>query len=118
MTYKVHPHEEIIRKWLEGEKIQFKSLNGEWADMTNSVAHFWPSSEYRVKVKNVVKYIPVGFDSDTKFHHVNGVYSLVPTYIKSVDSDYRDKGYAKNGILKIETDPETGKLISVEIFNG
>lgn len=76
MAYKVHPHEKIMRKWLNNEKIQFLD-NEEWMDIKNDPCWFH-SFQYRVKPKepeNIVRYVNtycsfVGLKKTPMLHYV------------------------------------------------
>lgn len=53
-NFKVHPHEEVIREWLNGAKIQWLNNKGEWRDLYTDPS--WLRA-HQYRVKPVEKYV-------------------------------------------------------------
>ena len=66
MNFKVHPHEKVMREWLDGKAIQYKNNNDEWVDIAPYETSWSNSIEYRVKPKepeDIIKYIATYCDT-------------------------------------------------------
>ena len=53
MAHARHPHDKLIRAWLDGERIQYLAEPGVWADLESAgsvtkLPHFYTDREYRV----------------------------------------------------------------------
>ena len=53
-----HPHDELIRDWLDGASIQYQTATGMWADMpgvadADKLPHFYRDEVYRRKPRAV-----------------------------------------------------------------
>jgi hypothetical protein len=111
-NFKVHPHEDIMRKWLDGETIQFLSEN-EWVAIRTP--SWQPSVKYRVKPKEYEKkYIPVGVSDNSNYLHVNGVYTNTNT--TKINSNYSEDTYKVRQTICIEIDPDTQHIEKVYLM--
>lgn len=50
----MHPHDTLIRAWLDGKTVQYKSVAGNWLDLqppgiVEKLPHFYVTDDYRLK---------------------------------------------------------------------
>lgn len=74
-------HAEIIRAWLDGVKIEFRTNEeSDWYPIKNAEntteVEFKDEWQYRIKPIEIPKYIPLACLDG--YHHVDGVYSKTP----------------------------------------
>ena len=73
-----HPHDEVIRAWLDGKTVQLK-YNGEWFDLgavtsRKPVPYFDPHKEYRIKPEDPDVYVSfVAYDAPVGITHIGVV---------------------------------------------
>lgn len=73
-----HPHDEIIRAWLDGKTVQFK-YGGEWISLSavmagKSLYAFHVSTEHRIKPEDPDVYVSfVAYDAPVGVNHVGSV---------------------------------------------
>lgn len=110
-NFRVHPHEDVMRKWLDGETIQSLSEN-KWVTLRNPT---WePYLKYRVKPKEYEKkYIPVGVSDNSNYLHVNGVYTTTNTTKININSE---DTYKVRQTICIEIDPDTQHIEEVYLM--
>lgn len=111
-NFRVHPHEDVMRKWLDGETIQSLSGN-KWVTIRSPT---WePYLKYRVKPKEYEKkYIPVGVSDNNNYLHVNGVFIVTDT--TRINSDNNEDTYKVRQTICIEIDPDTQHIEKVYLM--
>lgn len=100
-----HTHADLIIAWANGAQIQYyRKEDGEWLDV--AYPNWSPYCRYRIKLANVVRWLPVALAPDKTVVVGFGVTS------KDFVHSQTDAATELKAVLRIEINPDTLELVS------
>jgi hypothetical protein len=100
-----HKHRDVIIAWAEGERIQYRSENGNWVDESDGSPEWYDDFEYRIKPKRVMKEGWVNIaPSRTDFD--DGLAGYVTHAYRTKEEAEASKGLLSVATIRIEWEEE------------